>query len=101
MARRVRHATDHRDVLQSGDFRGGTDTLVADRNNPLFKAVGPDIVYKDWSCAKIDLSKMVKQQVTIEFVTADCGWGGHWGYAYVDNFCGMCGCEDIEHDQND
>lgn len=82
------------------DFGGGTDTLVADRNNPLFQAVGPDIVYKDWSCAKIDLSTKICQQITIEFVTSDCGWGGHWGYAYVDNFCGTCGCEDIEHDQN-
>ena len=32
----------------------------------------------------------VGSQVTIEFVTADCGAGGHWGYAYIDSFCGDC-----------
>ena len=83
------------------DFGGGLDTLAADRNNRLFQTVGSDIVYKDWSCAKIDLSTMVGQQVTIEFVTSDCGYLGHWGYAYIDNFCGTCSCEDIEQEQND
>jgi hypothetical protein len=28
--------------------------------------------------------------VTVEFVAGDCGFGGHYGYAYVDNFCGDC-----------
>ena len=26
----------------------------------------------------------------MEFVTADCARSAHWGYAYVDNFCGTC-----------
>ncbi|HEV7919710.1 MAG TPA: hypothetical protein VGR02_02850 [Thermoanaerobaculia bacterium] len=76
------------------DFGNGSDTLSADVNNPFFQTLlkpGEEpIVYKDWSCAQIDLSTMIGQQVTIEFVTADCGRGAHWGYAYVDNFCGNC-----------
>lgn len=75
------------------DFGSG-DKLVADSTNPFFGwttgADGQRIVYKGWSCAQIDLSTQVGKQVTIEFVTADCGFGGHWGYAYVDNFCGDC-----------
>lgn len=69
------------------------DTLIADSTNPFFqtKVVGQEkIVYKDWSCAQIDLSTQVGKQVTIEFVTGDCGYGGHWGYAYIDSFCGNC-----------
>jgi hypothetical protein len=78
-------------VPSAFDFGSGSDTLVADHNNPFFqtKAQG-QIVYKDWSCAQIDLSSQVGKQVTIEFVTGDCGQGGHWGYAYIDSFCGNC-----------
>ena len=75
------------------DFGNGSDKIIADANNPFFqsKKVGHDtLVYKDWSCVQIDLSSQVGKQVTIELVTADCGYGGHWGYAYVDSFCGSC-----------
>lgn len=81
-------------VLNAFDFGNGSDTAVADSSNPFFQATnhpqhGP-VVYKDWGCAQIDLSSQVGKQVTIEFVTGDCGYGGHWGYAYVDSFCGNC-----------
>lgn len=72
------------------DFGTGSDILVAASTNPFFQTVAGPIVYRDWSCAQIDLSTQVGKQVTIEFVTADCGAGGHWGYAYVDSFCGNC-----------
>jgi hypothetical protein len=80
----------------------GSDKLVADKTNPFFKTqigtppgyvpedLNTTIVYKDWTCAQINLSSHIGKKVTIEFVTADCGYGGHWGYAYVDNFCGTC-----------
>lgn len=78
------------------DFGNSSDKLVAESpaTNPFFAEVtsdrGQTIVYKDWSCAQIDLSSKVGEQVTIEFITADCAQGGHWGYAYIDNFCGDC-----------
>lgn len=78
------------------DFGSGSDKVVADSANPFFKKItgadGQLIVYKDWSCAQIDLSTHVGKQVTIEFVTGDCEQGGHWGYAYIDRFCGDCEC---------
>lgn len=80
-------------VPNAFDFGNGSDRLVADATNPFFQSivVGQEaIVYKDWSCAQIDLSTQVGKQVTIEFVTADCGACGHWGYAYIDSFCGNC-----------
>jgi len=78
----------------AANLGNGFDKAVADSSNPFFQtATGSDgqkIVYRDWSCAQINLSSHVGKQVTVEFVTADCGAGGHWGYAYVDNFCGNC-----------
>jgi hypothetical protein len=88
--------TDAFDNIVSGafDFGNGPDKkLIADVDNPFFqqKMIGQEtIVYKDWSCAQIDLSNQIGNQVTVEFVTADCGLGFHWGYAYIDSFCGDC-----------
>ena len=78
------------------------NVLIADAANPFFKTFGSSsggpvggggevIVYKDWACSEINLSDLVGQDVTIEFITIDCGAGGHWGYAYIDDFCSTCG----------
>lgn len=56
---------------------------------PPFPPLAP-IVFRNWSCAQINLSTLVGKSVTVEFVTQDCSQGGHWGYAYVDDFCGTC-----------
>jgi hypothetical protein len=85
------------------DLGNGSDTAVADQTNPFFVSIkdptlpsasqgepDPIVVYRDWTCAQINLAAHVGKQVTVEFITADCGAGGHWGYAYVDNFCGSC-----------
>jgi hypothetical protein len=75
------------------DFGGGTDKIVSDPNNPFLQSktvAGTTVLYKDWTCAQINLGAAIGKQVTVEFVAADCGQGAHWGYAYVDNFCGTC-----------
>jgi len=100
-------------VLESGvaipglvNLGNGSSKLVADSTNPFFQVLPgldrPDppplpplpplepIVFKDWSCAQIDLSQQVGKTVTVEFVTQDCGAGGHWAYAYIDDICGTC-----------
>lgn len=55
-----------------------------------------DIEWKPWSTVTMDLSAYLGQQITIRFTTADCGAGGHFGYAYVD-----CYCEDLKVLQQD
>jgi len=84
-------------VQNAFDFGGGSGpVLMADATNPFFQKTslgspnGEPVVYKDWSCAQIDLSSQIGNRVTIEFVTGDCGWGAHAGYAYIDRFCGNC-----------
>lgn len=42
------------------------------------------IFYKNWSSNIIDLSDYVGKEVTLSFITSDCGAGVHFGYAYVD-----------------
>ena len=99
---RVR-VTDAGGNIISGAFdfgAGSGDMLVADPANPFFHSVADPtppnpalpatILYRDWSCAEINLATHVKQQVTIEFITADCWPGGHYGYAYIGQFCGSC-----------
>lgn len=74
------------------DLGNGSDKAVADRANPYFKTLrGGAIVYRDWSCAQINLSELIGQTVTIQFVVEDCTKTGHFGYAYLDDVCGTCG----------
>jgi hypothetical protein len=69
-----------------------SDKLVADLHNPAFvQKPGTDILYRDWSCAVLDLSGHVGQIVTVQFITEDCSVGGHFAYAYLDDYCGSCG----------
>jgi gliding motility-associated-like protein len=43
-----------------------------------------DILFKDWSPASLQFAGMGGKDVRLEFKTADCTLGGHFGYAYVD-----------------
>lgn len=68
------------------------DYIPSDATSPFFQVYvsNHDIVYRDWSCAKIDLSHYIGQEVSVAIITSDCSWGGHWGYAYIDDWCGNC-----------
>jgi hypothetical protein len=101
--------TDITNNIAGGRVRltsGATPNILeADVNNPFFKSftmpsyspvgrpeiVTPKVAYKDWSCSEINLSDLVGQDVTIEFITQDCDASGHFAYAYVDDFCTTCG----------
>ncbi len=79
------------------DLGNGSDKCIADQSNPFFIVAKPSpgdlnapVLYREWSCAQIDLSSRINQQVTIEFITGDCAQGGHWGYAYIDRLCTSC-----------
>lgn len=63
------------------------DRLTADSMSPLFTVLPKDIVYRDWTCAYIDLTGHVGKTVTVQFIVEDCSELGHWGYAYIDRFC--------------
>jgi gliding motility-associated-like protein len=43
-----------------------------------------DVLYKEWSPVSIQFAGLANRKVRLEFKTADCTLGGHFGYAYVD-----------------
>jgi gliding motility-associated-like protein len=47
-----------------------------------------NIYYKNWTTVTIDLSAQMGTNITVEFRTADCSRTGHFGYAYLDAYCG-------------
>jgi len=42
------------------------------------------VIYKGWTPVSINLNGYQGHQLRLEFTTADCTQGGHFGYAYVD-----------------
>lgn len=61
----------------------GTYDVVASGNIPGFINNG-NYRIKPWTTVGIQLSEYIGQTVTIEFTTADCALGGHFGYAYLE-----------------
>ena len=45
------------------------------------------IWYKDWTTVGMNLSQYAGQTIKIRLTTADCNWGGHYGYAYFTLDC--------------
>lgn len=86
---------------QSGNQIGGpcgqyhvTSDLASDtsyhfvyQNGSLYNNYLP-VYYKNWTTVTIDLTAQMGQTVNIEFKTADCSRTGHFGYAYLDAYCG-------------
>jgi hypothetical protein len=74
------------------DINGDTipnSKVYAQANNgftPGFNAIASDpyTFYKTWTPVSIDFSAYVGQDITVRFIAADCIYGGHSGYAYVD-----------------
>jgi gliding motility-associated-like protein len=60
--------------------------FVATSNIPGFaqSAVNSNVWYKPWTAVTINLSGYSGKTVRLEFTTADCTQGAHFGYAYVD-----------------
>ena len=78
------------DISSLVDLGNGSNFLIANSSDPFFHRGPGIVVYKDWSCVNIDLSRFINQIVEIEFINKDCGAGGHWGYTYLDNICVGC-----------
>lgn len=47
-------------------------------------AVNPRVLYKSWSPTSLQFAGLGGHTVRLEFRTADCTLGGHFGYAYMD-----------------
>ena len=55
---------------------------------PIYYPPDGDIVYcKPWQTELIPLNAYIGTCVTIKATVSDCGYGGHFGYAYFDALC--------------
>jgi gliding motility-associated-like protein len=74
------------DVATNNYVGCSTFEFVATSNLPGFtrSPINSSVWYKSWTPVTINLSGMAGRTIRVEFTTADCTRGGHFGYAYVD-----------------
>ena len=75
------------DVTAAGDISGFQSYTSGWHN----------VRWRPWTNVGIDLSDYSGQQVQLQFVTYDCNWYGHFGYAYftascISNKLALSGC---------
>ena len=52
-----------------------------------FNGYGTPVRWRPWTNVGIDLSQYVGQEIRVQFVTYDCDYTGHYGYAYYAAHC--------------
>lgn len=45
------------------------------------------VIFKPWTNVSVDLVGQIGNPVTVRFTSADCTFGGHYGYGYVNSEC--------------
>lgn len=73
------------DPITCGDYQVIAGD-VASGGDPDFVAYSGGF-YLPWRTTFASLQGYTGQNVTIEFITGDCGQGGHYGYGYIDASC--------------
>jgi gliding motility-associated-like protein len=75
-------------LLPCGDFY----VAVGSSNATGFVSSGAcfGTIYANWRSASFDLSALNGQNVTVTYTVSDCIYTGHFGYCYIDGFCGPC-----------
>ena len=60
--------------------------FVASASLPGFSQspIASDVFYKDWTPITINLTPFIGKTIKLEFITNDCVYSAHFGYAYVD-----------------
>jgi gliding motility-associated-like protein len=87
METRVTNLTDNQQVISCSSL-----TFIGDSSIFGFYAseIREGIVCKDWSAVTINLNGYAGKTIELKFITADCTYGAHFGYAYIDVNAG-CG----------
>lgn len=76
---RVRNVTDDKTIdCSSFPF------IVGGISGFLTSPVNSTVLYKPWAANSINLNNNAGKTIEILFVTTDCGFTAHFGYAYVD-----------------
>jgi gliding motility-associated-like protein len=74
------------DVVTGGVINCASYDYVSTSSLPGFTASPdhPGVLYKNWSPVSLQFAGLNGRLVRLEFKTADCTQGGHFGYAYLD-----------------
>lgn len=74
------------DVSDNTEINCVSFDFTASSSLPGFKVspVASDVLYKDWTPITVDLSDYAGKTIRLEFITSDCTFNRHFGYAYVD-----------------
>ncbi len=74
------------DVATGASVPCVTFDFVATANLPGFQRSfsDPSVWYKDWTPISINLSGYAGRTIMLEFITSDCTFNAHFGYAYMD-----------------
>jgi gliding motility-associated-like protein len=68
------------------DYTCGYYSVVSAPGLAGFNTFG-SVHWRNWTTNAIDLTSKLGSTITITFSTGDCGYGGHFGYAYIDCMC--------------
>lgn len=85
----IDHTAGGVEVTGLVNLGNGSEKIYADLTDPFFQTQG-SIAYRDWTCVQMNLSSLVGHNIEVNFINEDCGYGGHYGYTYIDDFCGSC-----------
>jgi hypothetical protein len=70
--------------ITCGSFEyAATAALPGFKKSPV-QIISGQIIYKEWTPVSINLNGYGGHKLRLEFTTADCTQGGHFGYAYID-----------------
>jgi hypothetical protein len=74
------------DIADGSEIDCVSFDFVSSSSLPGFKtsSLRNDIVYKDWTPVTVNLTKYAGKTLKIEFITSDCTYNQHFGYAYID-----------------
>lgn len=89
------------DVATNTYLRCASYEFISDDTIPGFYSspIDPNVKCKAWTPVFVNLSAYAGKTLILEFTTADCTKGAHWGYAYVD--VGDCNiAADLEYQCN-
>ena len=61
--------------------------VICDAGIPGFIDCSSQLRWRDWTTVGVSLFPLIGQTVYIVIATADCGYGGHYGYGYAVGEC--------------
>jgi len=69
-------------------YPGNANYINIPQNSPYSLFSTLNVTYRKWTSIPINLQGIPNQKIIIEFLNSDCANFGHFGYSYIDAYCG-------------